>query len=250
LLALPAAGLMFSFPEPQRTGDSSTGSTTWVAFRYLRSRWTVFLPLFFVNGVTIIMTVGAGLWEPLMFARGFHLSRPEIGFTLGLMVLFLAMPSQFVAGMIMDWLQKRGVANPIPRFGMVVMVLSLVPGVGFPLAGNALTAWVLLGIYFLIATSSFTIGTAFVARLSPPSMVGKVTSLHFLWVGFCGTLIGGQLYPGVSAVWFGWAGDKAIGYALSSVIGTLGVIALLTYGVLLMTTRVEAARPGAGALPG
>jgi MFS family permease len=250
LMALPVAGLMFSFPEPKRTGVGAIGNTTGAALNYLRSRWTVFLPLFFVNGVTIIMTVGAGLWEPLMFGRVFHLGRPAIGFTLGLMALFVAMPSQFIAGVIMDWLQKRGVVNPIPRFGMVVMILSLVPGVGFPLVGNALTAWMLLGFYFLIATSSFTIGTAFIARLSPPSMVGKVTSLHFLWVGFCGTLIGGQLYPGVSAAFFGWAGEKAIAYALSSVIGILGLIALLTYGVLMLTTRAEAARAGARTLPG
>ena len=240
LLALPVAGLMFSFPEPKRTAARDARDGVAQAIRYLRSRWTVFLPLFIVNGVTIIMTVGAGLWEPLMFGRVFHLGRPEIGFTLALMMLLLAMPSQFFAGVIMDWLQRRGLANPIPYFGVVVTVLSLGLGVGFPLAANPTVAWVLLGGYFLIATSTFTIGTALLARLSPPSMIGKVTSLHFLWVGFCGTLVGGQLYPGVSEAFFGWAGERAIAYSLSSVIGTLDVIALLTYVVLMLTTRAEA----------
>ena len=249
LLALPVAALMFSFPEPRRTGNGAAGTTVAAAIRYLRSRWTVFLPLFFVNGICIIMTVGAGLWLPLMFARSFHLSRPVIGFTLGLMTLFLAMPSQFGAGVIMDWLQKRGVANPIPRFGVIVTVISFALGVSFPLAGTSQMAWLLLGGYLLIATSTFTIGTALVARLSPPDMVGKVTSLHFLWVGFCGTLIGGQLYPAVSDLVFHAAGERAIAYALSSVIGTLDLIALATYAILVLTTRAEAARPGAHALP-
>jgi MFS family permease len=240
LMALPVAGLMFSFPEPKRTGARDTQDGVAQAVRYLRSRWKVFLPLFVVNGVTIIMTVGAGLWEPLMFGRVFHLSRPEIGFTLALMMLLLAMPSQFLAGVIMDWLERRGIANPIPCFGVVVTVLSLGLGIGFPLAASAFVAWVLLGGYFLIATSTFTIGTALLARLSPPGMIGKVTSLHFLWVGFCGTLVGGQLYPGVSAAFFGWAGERAIAYSLSSVIGTLDVVALLTYIVLMLTTGAAA----------
>ena len=108
----------------------------------------------------------------------------------------------------------------------------------------------LLGAYLLTATCTFTIGTALVARLSPPTMVGKLTSLHFLWVGFCGTLIGGQIYPGVSEAFYAWAGDKAIAYALSTVIGALDVIAFLTYVILLMTTRGELRKPGSGALPG
>ncbi len=252
LLALPVAFLIFTFPEPPRTGASvsARGTTVGAAFAYLGSRWPVFLPLFIVNGVTIIMTVGAGLWTPLMFGRVFHLSRPQIGFTLGLMTLFLGMPSQFIAGMIMDWLQHKGVKNPIPLFGLVVTVIIFGLGVSFPLVGDATTAWTLLGAYLLTATCTFTIGTALVARLSPPNMVGKLTSLHFLWVGFCGTLIGGQIYPGVSEGFYAWAGDKAIAYALSTVIGTLDVIAFLTYVILLMTTRGELRKPGSGALPG
>ena len=253
LLALPVAFLMFTFPEPARkaaSASASKGTTLGQAFAYLRSRWRVFLPLFIVNGVTIIMTVGSGLWTPLMFGRVFHLGRPEIGFTLGLMTLCLGMPSQFMAGVIMDWLQKRGVRNPIPLFGLIVTVLAFGLGVSFPLATEVRYAWAALGAYLLIATCTFTIGTALVTRLSPPDMVGKVTSLHFLWVGFCGTLIGGQLYPGVSEQIFAWAGEKAIAYSLSTVIGTLDVIAVLTYAVLLITTRDELRKPGSGALPG
>ena len=119
-----------------------------------------------------------------------------------------------------------------------------------PLAPSITWAWISLGLYLFIGTSTFTIGTALVARLSPPNMVGKLTSLHFLWVGFCGTLIGGQIYPGVSEAFYAWAGDKAIAYALSTVIGALDVIAFLTYVILLMTTRGELRKPGSGALPG
>lgn len=248
LLAIPVAALMFTFPEPPRRGQSTGaggGTTVMQTLRYCATRWTVFLPLFVVNAFTIIMTVGSGLWTPLMFGRVFHLSRPEIGFTLGLMTLLLGMPSQFIAGVIMDWLQKRGVRNPIPTFGAIVTAIVFGIGVSFPLAGDSKTAWTLLGLYLLIATSTFTIGTALVARLSPPDMVGKVTSLHFLWMGLCGTLIGGQLYPGVSEVFFSWAGERAIAYSLSTVIGTLCVAAFICYLILIVTTRNEIRRSDA-----
>jgi hypothetical protein len=247
LLAAVFAPLVFTFPEPPRTaaGAATKGTTIGEALRYVGSRWPIFLPLFIVNGLTIIMTVGSGLWTPLMFGRVFHLGRPEIGFTLGLMSLCLGMPSQFIAGVIMDWLQKRGFVNPIPVFGAIVIIPVIAIGVSFPLAADSKTGWILLGMYLLTATCTFTIGTALLTRLSPPSMVGKITSLHFLWVGLCGTLIGGQLYPGVSELFFSHAGPRAISYALSSVIGTLGVLSFFCYLVLLMTTRRQLARAAA-----
>lgn len=251
LLAIPVSLLMFSFPEPARAGTGAAGGTSvGQALAYLGSRWQVFLPLFIVNGVTIIMTVGSGLWTPTMFQRVFHLSRPEVGFTLGLMNLFLAMPSQFISGVVMDWLQKRGVKNPIPLVGAVVSVVIFGLGVSFPLAADSRSAWTLLGFYLLIGTCTFTIGTALVARLSPPNMVGKLTSIHFMWVGFLGTFIGGVLYPAVSDNFFSGVGEKAISYSISSVIGTLDVVAFLGYAILILTTRRELRKPGSGALPG
>ena len=248
LLAVPIALMVFTIPEPRRGGEDHHGATVGAALRYLGRHWRVFVPLFLVNGLTITMSIGSGLWIPLMFGRVFHLGRPEIGFTLGLMTLFLAMPSQIIAGLVMDWLEKRRVENPIPRFGAIVMLLSFGFGVGFPLAGSVRMAWILRGLFMLVCTSSFTIGTALVTRLSPPGMVGKVTSLHFLNVGFWGTFIGGQIFPAVSTWLFGGAGDHAIAYGMSAVLGALDVLSLLTYLVLMVTTRAGARRPAGIAL--
>lgn len=251
MLALPVAALIFSFPEPARTSVAAGGGTTLrQAFAYMGSRWTIFVPLFIVNGVSIIMTVGSGLWTPTMFQRVFHLSRPEVGFTLGLMNLFLAMPSQFFSGVIMDHLQKRGVRNPIPLVGAIVAVVIFGLGVSFPLAGDSKTAWTLMGFYLLIGTCTFTIGTALVARLAPADMVGKITSTHFMWVGFLGTFVGGVLFPFVSDTFFAGRGEAAIAWSISTVIGTLDIVAFVTYCILILTTRNEMRRPGSGALPG
>ena len=86
-ITLPIAVLLFTFPEPARTGTAQFGSGLRDTFRYMGARWRVFVPLFVVNGLTIIMLVGHGLWVPAMFGRVWHLSRPEIGLTLGIMTL-------------------------------------------------------------------------------------------------------------------------------------------------------------------
>jgi MFS family permease len=234
-ITLPIALLLFTFPEPARTGTSQFGSGLKDTFRYMGARWRVFVPLFIVNGLTIIMLVGHGLWVPAMFGRVWHLSRPEIGLTLGIMTLVFGASSQFFAGVAMDWLHKRGVRNPIPIFGAIIAALAFVPGVFMPLAPSANVAWALQGLYMLISTCLFTIGTAFIARLAPPEMSGKITAVHVLWVGLVGTAIGATLYAAVSDHFF--QGPMALAYSMSLVVGVLDVLAITFYLLLIATTR-------------
>ena len=238
LVTLPVALLLFTFPEPARKSTSRTGASMGATLRFMGERWKIFVPLFLVNGVTIIMVVGHGLWVPAMFGRVWHLTRPEIGLTLGIMTLFLGASSQFIAGSTMDWLQRRGVSNPIPLFGIIVSVLAFLPGVFMPLAPSVTTAWILQGLYMLIGTCLFTIGTTFVSRIAPSEMVGKITAFHILWVGLVGTAVGATLYAAVSDKFF--SGPSAIAYSLSSVVGVLDVLAIIGYLALLMGTRAVA----------
>jgi MFS family permease len=95
----------------------------------MAQRWRVFTLVFLVNGLTIIMTVPHGIWAPAMFERVWKLSRPEIAFTLGIMTLTFGASSQFIAGTILDRLERAGIANPVPLFGIIVCVLAFLPGV-------------------------------------------------------------------------------------------------------------------------
>jgi MFS family permease len=235
LITLPMVFLVFTFPEPPRTGTAEFGSGVGDTLRYMGKRWRVFLPLFAVNGITIITLVGHSLWVPAMFGRVWQLSRPEIGFTLGVMTLVFGASSQFIAGAAMDWLHKRGVKNPIPLFGAIIAAISFFPGVFMPLAPSAAMAWTLQGLYMLISTCMFTIGTAFIARLAPPEMSGKITALHILWVGLAGTAIGATLYAAVSDRFF--QGPMALAYSMATVVGALDVIAVLVYLLLIRVTR-------------
>lgn len=239
LAPLPLIVLLFTVAEPTRTGaPQSRGQGLGDALRYMGQRWKIFVPLFVVNGITITMLIGYSTWVPAMYGRVWHLSRPEIGLTLGVLTLVLATSSQFAAGTIMDRLQEAGVKHPIPVLGIIITILALGPGIAMPLAPGATIAWILLGCYMLISTSLFTIGTNFVTGLAPPELAGKITSIHFFWVGICGTALGPTVFAMVSDRFF--QGPAAIAYALSVVVGALGVIAMLLYATLLFVSRSEA----------
>ena len=237
LVTLPVALLLWTFPEPMRTGSIDTGASLADAWGYMRKNWRIFALLFLVNSITIILVVPHGIWVPAMFGRVWHVSRPEIGFTFGVMTLFLGAGSQFIAGAIMDRLQKIGVRNPIPLYGIVVTALLFIPAVWMPLAPSAGMAWILQGFYMLIGTSLFTIGTAFVTRLAPPEMAGKITSLHFLCMGLVGTFIGTTLYAAVSDRFFATEGPMAIAWSLAWVAGVLDVLAFFGFILLFRLTR-------------
>ena len=240
LAPLPLIVLLFTVAEPKRTvalPARGQGLGFGDALRYMSWRWKIFVPLYVVNGITIAMMIGSGIWVPAMFGRVWHLSRPEIGFTLGVMTLLLSTSSQFAAGAIIDRLREVGVKHPIPIFGIIAATLALAPGVLMPQAPSATVAWILLGFYLLMGTCLFTIGTNFVAELAPPEMAGKVTSLHFFWIGICGTALGPTLFAAVSDRFF--RGPAAIADSLSVVIGALDVMAILVYVLLLRISRSE-----------
>jgi MFS family permease len=245
LITLPVALLVLTFREPPRTGTTAPEkSGIRSALSFMAQRWQVFVLVFLVNGLTIVMVVPHGIWAPAMFERVWQLTRPEIAFTLGVMTLVFGASSQLIAGTILDRLERAGIGNPVPLFGVIVCVLVFLPGVYMPLAPNVTIAWVLQALYMLIGTSLFTIGTAFVTRLSPPEMAGKITAFHFLWVGLVGTLVGTTLYAVIADRVFAAAGPMAIAYALSSVVGVLSILSIIVYASLLLLTRKEgAARP-------
>lgn len=242
LITLPVALLVLTFREPPRTGTTALeGSGIRTAISFMARHWQVFALVFLVNGLTIIMVVPHSIWVPAMFERVWQLSRPEIAFTLGIMTLVFGASSQFIAGAILDRLERAGIGNPVPLFGVIVCVLVFLPGVYMPLAPNVTIAWVLQGLYMLIGTSLFTIGTAYITRLAPPEMAGKITAAHFVWVGVVGTLVGTTLYAVIADRVYAGAGPMAIAYSLSRVAGVLCILAIVVYGLLLLPTRKEGA---------
>ena len=247
LMAFPVALLVSLLPEPKRTAAQSTDKNE-IDFRAavlnMVKRWHVFLPLFIANASTIMISISYTSWIPAFLARTWHLSGAEIGFRLGLIVLFLNTGGQFAAGILVDFIRKTFGATAVPLFGLAMCAIVLPPAALIPYMSSLGLTWVLIAVLVCSAASLFTIGTATVVHLTPSHVVGKISGIHFAWIGITGTAIAPTLVALLSDRVFG-ATPTAIGEALSAFAGTLSVVALLGFALVWLFLRREGPAPAA-----
>jgi MFS family permease len=229
-IALPVALLVYTFKEPARR---SIGTDKPVALRdaleAVRDRWFVFVPLFLANAATIMLSVGYSSWIPAFLGRAWKIPAGEIGLTYGVIVLLFSTASQFIAGFLVDAVYRRYGLPAVPALGVAICALVSFPAVFVPAAGSIFSVWVLLAVFNLLSASLFTIGTSTIVHLSSGAAIGKITSVHFAWVGIMGTAIA----PTLVAVVAEHAFQGALGLALSTVGGALaglsGLCLLIVY---------------------
>jgi MFS family permease len=247
LMAWPVALLVSLLPEPKRTVASSTDRNETdfrAALLNMRKRWHVFLPLFIVNAATIMISTSYTSWIPAFLARSWHLSGPEIGLRMGLIVLILNTGGQFAAGMLVDVIRRTYGTNAVPLFGLLMCVIVLLPAALIPYASSLDMTWVMIAVLVPSIASLFTIGTATLVQLTPSHVVGKISGMHFAWAGTMGTAIAPTLVALLSDRVFG-ATPTAIGEALSVFAGTLSVVALGGYALVWVFLRRESTVPTA-----
>jgi MFS family permease len=247
LMAFPVALLVSLLPEPKRTAAQSTDKNE-IDFRIavinMLKRWHVFLPLFIANAATIMISTSYTSWIPALLARTWHLSGAEIGLRLGLIVLFLNTGGQFAAGILVDFIRKTFGATAVPLFGLAMCAIVLLPALLIPYVSSLELTWLMIAVLVCSAASLFTIGTATVVHLTPSHVVGKISGIHFAWIGITGTAIAPTLVALLSDRVFG-ATTTAIGEALSAFAGTLSVVALLGFALVWLFLRREASVPTA-----
>lgn len=224
-LSLPVALLVWTFPEPRRSSFPESTRTSQPAdvgerdgggrLVMLRNQWKIFLPLFLGNAATIMLWTSYATWLPALMGRTWKVSGGEIGFTLGVIILVMSTSSQLSAGLLVDAVRKRFGLATVPVLGAVVCAAAAIPGYLIPHANSISTAWALAAVFILGVSGLFPIGTALVVHLSPGSLVGKISGLHFSWVGITGSAIAPTLIAMVADRVFDAAPD-ALGNSLAS----------------------------------
>jgi MFS family permease len=238
LMAFPVALLVSALPEPARTAAQTNEIDFRSALHGMRSRWQVFLPLFIANAATIMLSTGYTSWVPAFLARVWKIPGGEIGLRLGLIVLLFNTGGQFAAGILVDVIRKKFNAAAVPLFGILMCAIALVPAALIPHAPSLEATWPLLAVLVCSASSLFTIGTATIVYLTPSNVVGKISGIHFAWVGITGTAVAPTLVALLSDRVFG-AVPTALGEALSVFGGTMAVVALLGFLLVWLGLRNE-----------
>jgi len=243
-ISIPVALLLFTFPEPTRRSLATEQAVSLQeAFASVRDRWMIFAPLFLANAATIMLSVSYSSWVPAFLGRTWKIPAGEIGLIFGLIVLFLSTASQFIAGFLVDITHKRFGLPAVPVLGAVICAIIAVPAVMAPLSPSLPVTWTLLAVFNLLAASLFTIGTSTIVHLSPGAAIGKITGVHFAWVGITGSAVAPTLIAVLAEQVFG-GGQEALGHALSGAGGTLSMIG----GVSLLVVSWQLRRRDTGAV--
>ena len=241
LIAIPVAVLVSLLPEPKRTAATSK-STSEIDFRSailnMAKRWRVFVPLFIANAATIMISASYMSWIPAFLARNWHITSGEIGLRLGLIVLVFNTGGQFVSGILVDQIRKAYGPTQVALLGVFMCAAALLPAAYIPYAPSLDAIWPLIAILVCSVSSLFTIGTSMVVHLTPSYVVGKISGIHFAWVGITGTAIAPTLVALISDRVFG-AAPFAIGQALSIFAGILSLVALTGFSILWVRLRRE-----------
>ena len=240
-ISIPVALLIFTFPEPaRRSAATEQAISLGQAFTDARERWPVFVPLFIANAATIMLSVSYSSWIPAFLGRTWKIPAGEIGLVFGLIVLFLSTASQFIAGFLVDTVHRRFGLAAVPLLGVAVSAVIFIPSVLIPLGSSLTMTWAMLALFNLLAASLFTIGTSTIVHLSPPAAIGRITGVHFAWVGITGSAIAPTLVALLTDHVFEGAANP-LGFALSTAGGTLAVIG----GVSLLAVSWGLSRRGA-----
>jgi MFS family permease len=241
-ISIPVALLLLTFPEPARRSVATEQAVCLhQAFASIRDRWTIFAPLFVANAATIMLSVAYSSWVPAFLGRTWKIPAGEIGLVFGLIVLFLSTASQFIAGFLVDITHKHFGLPAVPVLGAVICAVIFVPAVAIPLSPSLSVTWALLAIFNLLAASLFTIGTSMIVHLSPGAAIGKITGVHFAWVGITGSAVAPTLIALLAEQVFG-GGQGALGLALSGGGGTLAMIGGLCLLAVFWQLRRKDAR--------
>jgi MFS transporter, Spinster family, sphingosine-1-phosphate transporter len=233
LLGLPLLVIVTTIREPARAADPAIASGSYrAALAFLHANRGVFYPLLAFNTAAGMLSLGFGAWVVPMLLRTWHLTIPQVGFTLGLMMLVGPPLGLVVVGWLMDYFTRRvGVWGPLivgmGAIALITVVTTLAPI--WPTLGGT---WVLLAGVMLMGGACFPITNTVVAAIAPPALTGRITGIQYILYGIFAGALSATLIALVSDRLF--TGQRAIGNALSAM--------CLVYGVVSFVMALLAAR--------
>jgi MFS family permease len=241
LLGAPLVAMVLCTREPGRQVDPhANGGTYRETLAYLHANRRIFYPLLAFNTTAGMLSLGFGAWVVPMLLRTWHLTIPQVGFTLGIMMLFGPPIGLAVVGSLMDrFSRKYGVSGPLLVGMGAILLVTLVTTLA-PLAPTMSLAWILLGGVMLLSGTCFPIANTVIASIAPLEKLGRITSIQYILYGIFAGAASATLIAVVSDNVF--SGETAINKALSSMCLIYGVISFCMAALTVKTLRTANAQ--------
>lgn len=208
--------LMFTVREPVRKGLQNAAATGMPVADVLRFFWENGRALgSHIIGVAIfiIPVYGLNIWGPTYLIRTFGYTRPEAGWSFGLIIMISATAGLLVGGTLADRYFARGHYDAYSRviLGSIICMMPFSVSLGFvttPVAGMTV---LFIATFFSAFQGGIAAGT--LQLMTPNEMRGQAAAVYFL----SSNLIGLGLGPTVVASFtdFVFKNDAAIGKSLA-----------------------------------
>ncbi|ABQ68040.1 major facilitator superfamily MFS_1 [Rhizorhabdus wittichii RW1] len=241
-LGFPLLLLVFLFREPKRheaAGDQAAASPeppSWSeVLRALAARRGMLVPLAIFSVAHAMLTNSVNLWiAPLLMGR-FGLTPAQIGTLSGALLLTAGPIGLFVAGAVIDRLNRQG-RHGAQLIALVVAAIMLPCAIFHGLAATQASFWFWQALLLLVATTYLLVTSSIVTRELPPAMVGRAIAIFLLLQG----LLGVGLAPTLTALAIEtvFAGDaQPIGHAMATMHGAYAAVALVAAIVMFRRGR-------------
>ena len=236
MLGIPLLLLVSLTQEPGRVGQAGQGSASYrQTIAYLHANRRIFYPLLVFNTAAGMLGLGFGAWVVPMMVRVWKLTIPQIGMSLGLMMLFLPPIGLAVVGWLLDRSAKRWQARGPLYVGLGAIVLITIVTALAPAWPTLTGCWVLLGGVMLTSGACLPITNTVIASIAPPENLGRITGIQYIIYGIFAGATSATLIALVSDRIF--SGDGAIAKALSLMCVIYGCISFTAVAITIRNLR-------------
>lgn len=223
------AGLVFLLHESTRERATSVHWKHYLeAWQFVRLRPGMFGAMFVGFGIIFAAIIGIQMWTPAYFARTFHWSASTIGMSLGLAQIVGAagMP---VHGMIVSWLQRRGVKNAALFWCSFSSILAVPPAIAIYTVADPNWAVTFYCLFMIVVLASSGMGPALVQMQSPDHLRGRISALYAVISGLIAMGLGPSIVAALTDLVF--KDEMALG---ASIITMIAIMLPLSAAIMAM----------------
>jgi hypothetical protein len=149
-----------------------------------------FVVLFLAYGGFAVHTDSVLVWMPTVFIRRFGWSAPQIGVTLGLVILFSATIGILASMTLASRLQAKGSADALLRTSLLVALLLTPLGIALPLVGSPAVTLAIIAPIMALSFGLFAVVPPILQLITPNQMRGQVAATFSLFNNVIGLMFG------------------------------------------------------------
>jgi MFS transporter, Spinster family, sphingosine-1-phosphate transporter len=239
LVGFPLLLLVAITKEPGRAAPTGQATPSYrQTLSYLNANRDIFYPLLTFNTAAGMLGLGFGAWVVPMLLRVWGLTIPQVGMTLGLMMLTLPPIGLVVVGWLLDRSAKRWQARGPLYVGLGAIVLIATVTSLAPIWPSLSGVWFLLGCVMLTSGACLPITNTVIASIAPPENLGRITGIQYIIYGIFAGAISATL---IALVGDGIFPEKAgIAKALSLMCVIYGTISFIAAAITIRNLRIRA----------